>query len=85
MQHLNIPADVHFSDLALEYHEDDKSFTFNFDPLSFICSASGLPISDFEDSTADSLDLIAAWYAKHRSADGVSFDSAEQLLAMRGR
>jgi len=76
-----IPDDVDFADLRLG-RDADGMVTFDWQPLSRICEASGLAWELLRDGPEDNVSgLMVAWYNAHRADGGDPDAVAEDLIA----
>lgn len=77
---LNIPSGLDFSTLRLDYTPASGEVTYNNGALESLCAASGLPYEDIDADAQESMNLIAAWYEKHRSVGGAHDEAGAAVL-----
>lgn len=77
---ITIPDGLQFHDLKLQ-REPDGAVTFDTSIINAVCAASKIDPTLFTDGPEDNAaELIVAWYALHRGADGEPDPVAEDLI-----
>ncbi len=76
---LRIPEELEFSHLGLEIDLESGRLLFLPAPLSMLCLYNGLSPVEVLGSEDRSMEMICAWYVRHRQDGGVVDPAAESI------